>query len=256
MWLRLRQVAFVARALEPVVEDLRVVLGIEVCHHDPAVGKYGLHNALLPVGNQFIEVVAPTEEGTAGGRYLDRRGGDGGYMVILQTGDHPPRRQHVKDLGIRLVGDTQHETYDGMQLHPRDTGGTFLEIDAQLGPGALDRDGPWDPAGPRWKAAQRLDRVDGITAAEIQADDPAALAARWAQILQLPVAADAGGRLALALDGASLRFAPATDGRPEGLGGIDVRALDRGRVLAAARERGSRVEGDTVLLGGVRVNLV
>ena len=38
-----------------------------VCHRDPAVGKYGLENALLPVGTNFLEVVAPVEANTAAG---------------------------------------------------------------------------------------------------------------------------------------------------------------------------------------------
>ena len=91
-WLRLRQIAFVAHDLEPVVQDLQSVLGLDVCFHDPDLDVFGLHNALLPVGTQFVEVVAPIREGTAGGRYLDRRGGDGGYMVITHTDDHPRRR--------------------------------------------------------------------------------------------------------------------------------------------------------------------
>jgi hypothetical protein len=68
------------------------VLGVKVCYRDPGVGKYGLENALFPIGNQLLEVVAPVEENTAGGRYLDRRGGDGGYMAITQCDDHAPRR--------------------------------------------------------------------------------------------------------------------------------------------------------------------
>ncbi|MBT7756607.1 MAG: hypothetical protein HN732_04725, partial [Rhodospirillaceae bacterium] len=68
--LRLRQICLVAHELAPAVDDLCEVLGLATCHHDPAVGAYGLENALLPVGTNFLEVVAPTESGTAGGRYL------------------------------------------------------------------------------------------------------------------------------------------------------------------------------------------
>ena len=87
--IRMRQICLVARSLAPVVDELRAGLGLEVCHRDPGVGKYGLENALFPVGDGFLEVVAPVREGTTAGRYLERRGGDGGYMVILQCDDHP-----------------------------------------------------------------------------------------------------------------------------------------------------------------------
>ncbi|MFP6617563.1 MAG: hypothetical protein VCB26_14260, partial [Candidatus Hydrogenedentota bacterium] len=66
MWLRLRQICLVAEKLAPVEEALCDVLGIKVCYRDPGVGRFGLENALFPIGNQLLEVVAPTEENTAG----------------------------------------------------------------------------------------------------------------------------------------------------------------------------------------------
>ncbi|HTI54640.1 MAG TPA: hypothetical protein VMC04_10435, partial [Verrucomicrobiae bacterium] len=72
--LRMRQICLVARSLAPVVDEIRSVLGLEVCHRDPGVGKFGLENALFPVGDSYLEVVAPVRDGTTAGRYLDRRG--------------------------------------------------------------------------------------------------------------------------------------------------------------------------------------
>ena len=90
MWLRLRQICLVARDIEQVTQAFQTIFGLEVCHIDPNVGKYGLENRLLPIGNQILEIVAPTQPDTAAGRYLERRGGDGGYMVITQCDDHAP----------------------------------------------------------------------------------------------------------------------------------------------------------------------
>lgn len=75
MWLRLRQIAGVAAKLQSVEDAMTSVLGVEVCCRDPGVGYFGLENALFPIGNQLLEVVAPVKEGTVGGRYLERRGG-------------------------------------------------------------------------------------------------------------------------------------------------------------------------------------
>mgnify|MGYP004300723421 CR=1 FL=1 len=47
----------VAEELAPAVDALSDVLGLATCFHDPAVGVYGLENALLPVGTNFLEVV-------------------------------------------------------------------------------------------------------------------------------------------------------------------------------------------------------
>jgi hypothetical protein len=254
MWLRLRQTAFIARKLAPIVDDMREVFGLEVGFRDPGVKTFGLENAIFPVGNQFIEVVAPIQEGTAGGRYLDRRGGDGGYMVILQCDNHAPRKRRVAELGVRKALEADEARYKIMQLHPRDTRGSFLEIDEQVG--GEDPDGPWSPAGPNWKTAVRTDVVRAIAAAEIQSPEPDVVAARWSEILELPVERDPKGRPALHLQNASLRFVKDADGRGEGLGALDVVAVDRKRLLDAAERRGRRVSDNQVMVCGMRFNLV
>jgi hypothetical protein len=256
MWLRLRQIALVAERLASVERDLTEVLGIRVCYRDPGVATFGLENALMPIGNQLLEVVAPLRDGTAGGRYLTRRGGPGGYMVITQCDDHQPRRQRVKELGIRIVNQFETHEFRNMQLHPKDTGGSFFEIDEQLGADAHALDGPWEPAGPDWQAGRAVERVSGIAAAEIQCDDPAVVAARWASIAETPLTATSRGEPCLVLDNARLRFVPCSDGRPEGLGGIDVICRDHEAVLAAARARNAVSGPEQVYLCGLRINLL
>ncbi len=254
MWLRMRQIAGVAAELKPVEEDLIDILGIEVCYRDSGIDFFGLENALFPIGNQLLEVVAPIQENTAGGRYLDRRGGDSGYMVITQCDDHPPRRQRVEALGVRIVHDNTSNQFINMQLHPRDTGGTFFEIDQQLGENALERDGPWHPAGPDWQAGQRLDRVTGIKAAEIQCDDPEMVARKWAEIAETDLDLS-DGTFVLAMENADVRFVPCMDTRPEGLGGIDLEVVDRDAILAAAEKRGKISGENQVYLCGMRMNV-
>ena len=82
-YLRLRQICLVARDLRKAEDDVRAIFGVEACYHDLNVGKYGLQNALFPMGDKLLEVVVPTRDGTAAGRFLDRFGARGGYMVIL-----------------------------------------------------------------------------------------------------------------------------------------------------------------------------
>lgn len=257
MWLRLRQIALVAEKLAPIEQQFHDVLGLNVVFRDPGVGHFGLENALFPVGNQFIEVVAPIRENTAGGRYLERRGGDGGYMFITQCDDHAPRRKRVEALGIRIVNQFEHHSFRNMQLHPKDTGGTFFEIDEQLGPGAHDADGPWEPAGNDAARARELRSalVTGIVAAEIQCDDPAAVAQRWSEIAELPLERDSAGNPAIQFGETRARFVPCNDGRPEGLAGLDLRCTDVETVKRAAARIGAD-RGDHVALCGMRLRLV
>jgi hypothetical protein len=121
MNLRMRQICLVARELAPTVKTFREVFGLDVCFRDPGVGKYGLENAPFPIGNGFLEVVAPTRERTTAGRYLDRRGGDGGYMVITQCADLAPRGARCEAIGVRVANENRHAGYHELQIHPRGT---------------------------------------------------------------------------------------------------------------------------------------
>ena len=244
--IRMRQICLVARQLAPVVDEIQSVLELPVCHRDPGVGKYGLENALFPVGDGFLEVVAPVRDGTTAGRYLDRRGGDGGYMVITQCDDLAPRRKRCEAVGVRIANEIGYPEYRELQLHPRDVGGAMLSFAWQSG--ARSPGGPWHPAAARGAAegepsayqksstsstTQPSKLIQGMTAAELQSDDPDRLARRWSEVIERPVRMQDGQRV-IALDDATLRFTEATDGRGEGLAGLDVACADparRGLVL-------------------------
>lgn len=258
MWIRLRQIAVVAADLHQAGLDIGTVLGAEACFTDPGVKQFGLKNTLWPIGTQFLEVVTPIAENTAAGRYAARRGGgDTGYMVITQVDDAPQRRARAAELGIRIAFDmSSPETgHDGMQLHPADTGGTFFELDQMTGEGGDTPGGPWWPAGKNWEPYVRTAQVGGISAAELQSPDPERLAARWSEIAEIDLTADAEGHPVIPLENATIRFVPETDGRGEGLGGIDVIANDRDAILAGARARDCYVSDDEVAVAGLRVYL-
>lgn len=215
-WTRLRQIALVVSDLEAALADLDRAFGLQVAYRDPAVAAFGLANAVLPIGTQFVEVVSPTRQGTAAGRQLERLGGDGGYMVICHTDDHPRRRRRVDDLGVRVAFEAAEGDYRIMQLHPADTGGTFLEVDYQ--PGGDDPWGPWNPAGPDWQSASR--GRGAISAVTVASADPDRTARRWSEIMEVDL--EAGGR-SVVLDNARIRFVP---GAVETLAGVTVTGVD------------------------------
>jgi len=257
MPLSLRQICLVAAELKPAVQDLKTVLGLEVCHVDPDVGIFGVENSLLALGTNFIEVVAPTREKTAAGRYLERRGGDGGYMIITQATSVEYQnacRKRAQDMGIRIAWEAPHGTGNFMQLHPADTGGSFFEIDWDEN---NNHCGNWAPAGGSgWESFVKVDVVTAIKAAELQSSDPVALAKRWSAITDIPLRQSAAGHPEMALRNAHIRFVEATDGRGEGLAAIDIEAADPRRLLQSADKRGFKNSETQVSICGMRFNLV
>jgi hypothetical protein len=247
--MRLRQVALVARELEPVVEDLCAVLGLEVCFRDPLVGEFGLHNALMPIGDRFLEVVSPTREGTTAGRLLEKRRGDGGYMVIVQTDDLARERRRMAELGVRIVWQIELPDASTIHLHPRDVGAAIVSLDQMRPPES------WRWGGPEWRKHVRSDVTQGLVGAELESPDPRALAERWGQVFGRkpePIGEDA---FSLALDAGTLRCVR-EGGRGEGVSGIDVAVADPAEVIARARRRGLPVEADAVRICGTRIRLV
>lgn len=181
-FLRLRQVCLVAADLEREAAKVRQVLGLEECYRDGNVAKYGLHNVLFPVGTSFLEIVSPTRPGTAAGRFLERNGR--GYMVIMDCDDPDRYRKRAEALGIRVANLIRHDSYFGVQLHPRDTGAAMLEFNSTVG--GADPMGPYAPAGPDWQRAVRKDIVRRLISIEIESPDPEGLAARWGKLFELP----------------------------------------------------------------------
>lgn len=257
MSIRLRQICLVANKLAPVIEDFKAIFGLEVCFIDKGVAVFGLENSLMPVGNNFIEVVAPVKEHTAAGRYLKRRRGDGGYMVICQcdsAATQLARKERARTLNIRVAWEHETAEFHGMQLHPADTGGAFFEIDWDA---KGEPEGNWGPAGgSKWPSARHTDVITDYTAVELQSADPRGLAERWSSIAEIPLRKDARGRFEMPLDNATVRFVEVSDGRGEGLGGIDIRVADRKRLMEAAAACGCRVSDDQVNICGTRFYLV
>ena len=172
--LRLRQVVVAARDLDATVQRIAETLDLTVCFNDPSVAEFGLHNALLTVGDQFIEVVSPIRAGTAAGRLLDRRDAAvTAYMVMFEVDDLDARMAAVAAGGVRTVWSGDHELIRGRHLHPGDLGGAIVSLDETHPPGS------WYWAGPNWQPNVDNAVVTAIAGFAIAVDDPASVMARW-----------------------------------------------------------------------------
>lgn len=241
-----------ARELAAPADDIKAIFGLAECHHDPNVAVYGLENVLFPVGTDFIEIVAPTRDGTAAGRFLDRHGGRHGYMLIMDCEDPARRQAHCATLGARTANLIRHEGYLGVQLHPKDTGGAMLEFNHTTG--GEDPRGPYGPAGGRWQDAIRQEVVRRMLAAQIDCPDPEEFSGRWGKLLERPVRPSGDGKFRIALDSGAIEFHPA-DRADAVLAGLELEVVSRDQVLRAARARGRVDENGEIVVCGVRIQI-
>ncbi|MDT0275489.1 VOC family protein [Blastococcus goldschmidtiae] len=230
---RLRQLVLAAHDRAPVEQALQELLAATAPHHDPGVGRFGLTNAVLAAGCDFVEVVSPSTPGTAAGRWLARNGGDGGYMLMI---DGPPTltaHDRHTGLGVREVHRVELPDVVDVHLHPRDTGGVLLALDS------VDPAGSWRWAGPAWTGSSPT-CAGGLREVTIMVPDPGEVARRWAALLDITAV------------GSDCRL-PLDDGRQHlsfVAGAGDVAAVTAARLALPG------VEHRAAVVGGVRFDIV
>ena len=248
--MRLRQVALVSGKLAEVAQQFEDVFGLNVAYNDPHIQHYGLKNAVLPAGASFIEIVEPIREDASAARHLKRRGGDAGYMIILQVADAPKEQARAEALGVRVVDKIDRPDYYCAHFHPADFGGMLVSFDQQRSEADfLEADGDWMPAGPDWRGAQSK-RVQDIAAVTLSTSDPAALARRWSELTDCPL--DKKDPLRLQLDHGEIRFVQGEPGGPTLISRLDLAVDDVDAVWNAAESAKLDVSSDGILIGGIR----
>ena len=147
---KLRQIAMMVNDLPESIDLYGRILGMEASRVGE-LPQFGLKNAVLPAGNgTFVELLAPSDQGSAGARFLQRRG-EAPYLMIFETREYDRLIPHLRDLGVRITGETQHDGTRSAFLHPASCNGAFLEIIE-----VTDSDNPWPAAGPDWEASDHL----------------------------------------------------------------------------------------------------
>ncbi|MGF7162388.1 hypothetical protein FHS85_004042 [Rhodoligotrophos appendicifer] len=260
--IRLRQICLMTAALEPAIDTLMEVFGLTVCYGKADLSRYGiayvppppfqaeffakhgLVSAQLPIGETFLELVAPTRADTPAGRFLERRG-PGGYMVITEVEDTRLYAARIEAEGVRLAGTVDYPTYHELQLDPRDMGAAILSFSMQREGRPFD--GGWYPGGPDWQR-RAAPGFTAIRVAELAVKAPADVAAKWGAVIGRPVV-EQDGIARIGLEGSEIRFVPDVSGRPDRLDSLHIEMDD----FRAAQER-ARAKGLCVEHGGIGCN--
>ncbi len=176
---KLRQIAMMVNDLPEAIDLYGRVLGMTPCRAG-ALPQFGLDNAVLPAGNgTFVELLAPAGGDSAGARFLQRRG-EAPYMVIFETAEYDRLILHLRDLGVRITGETQHDGSRSAFLHPSSCNGAFLEIIEVTEP-----TNPWPAAGPDWQSATHQPGTLQLRQIAIIVHDLDAAIAHWSALFGL-----------------------------------------------------------------------
>ncbi len=245
--MKLRQIALVANDLPEIRDRFFAWLGIDDAFVDEGVAQFGLQNIVMTIGETYLEVVSPVHEGTTAGRLLQRRGGDGGYMVIVQAEDWHRELKRIADSDIEIVWQTDTGKAQALHMHPRDVPGAIASIDGMAPPEE------WYWAGPGWqqRAAQNVSAITGVA---IQSGDPLGVAQRWGRAYQRKID-ESTAIPTLRFEQGEVRFVQDEDGRGDGVHTVDLSTADVDAMLRSAAALGLPVDGENVKICGTLFRL-
>ena len=212
---RLRQIVIATDDRDRVVDELIDKFDLEVCYEDPGVAAFGLVNALLCIGDQFLEVIMPVTSDAPARRWIDRNGGDGGYMAIFQFDDLAVARARAASIEAPIVWKSDFPHVAGTHLHPKFMGGAIVSLDW------ADPPSSWAWAGQHWSEHVRTKVLDAISGIEVEGANEA----RWRAVLgpeadMVHYSAAQGNRISAFMLHASDR---SRAGERHQIGGVEIR---------------------------------
>ena len=104
-------------------------LGLTIAHEE-TVEHEQVRTAMIPVGESRIELLEPTSESSAVGRFLKKRG-EGLHHVALHVDNIAASLEALKSKGLRLISEEVQVGAGGhlyFFVHPSSAGGVLLEI--------------------------------------------------------------------------------------------------------------------------------
>ena len=104
-------------------------LGLEVAGFE-TVESERVKVALLPAGESRLELLESTDERSAIGRHLSRRG-EGIHHLTLEVEDLPAAMARLRERGVRLLGEAPRTGAGGRRVafvHPKSAAGVLVEL--------------------------------------------------------------------------------------------------------------------------------
>ncbi|MEX0658536.1 MAG: methylmalonyl-CoA epimerase [Egibacteraceae bacterium] len=126
---RIDHVGYAVEDLAEAIDYHRRLYGAEVAHRE-RMERDGVDEALLAVGDSFIQLLAPTRDDSPVGRFLERNG-PGVHHVGYGVADVAATLADLKEQGVRVVDDHPRPGSRGCTvafLHPKGAMGVLVEL--------------------------------------------------------------------------------------------------------------------------------
>jgi len=129
MFARVDHIGVAVEDLDAAIALHEQTYGMAVAHRE-VVEEQGVEAVLLDVGENHVELLAPTGPDTPVGKFLAKKG-PGMHHVAYQVDDIESTLAALKEAGLRLIDETPRTGIRNSRvafLHPSTAGGLLTEI--------------------------------------------------------------------------------------------------------------------------------
>ncbi len=126
---KIEHVAIAVADLESAVAHYAKVWGLQVEHRE-RVEDQGVEEAMLPLGESYLQLLGATGPDTTVGRFLAKRG-EGLHHVAYEVEDLEAALVQLKENGVRLIDEAPRRGGRGHMVafvHPRGNHGLLVEL--------------------------------------------------------------------------------------------------------------------------------
>jgi methylmalonyl-CoA/ethylmalonyl-CoA epimerase len=126
---KIEHVALAVADLDAALAHYRDVWGIEAEHRE-TVADQGVEEAMLPLGDSYLQLLGPTGPDTTVGKFVARRG-EGLHHIAYEVDDLVATLADLKGKGVRLIDEEPRVGGRGHMVafvHPSSNHGLLVEL--------------------------------------------------------------------------------------------------------------------------------
>ena len=126
---KIEHIALAVQDLDAAVAHYKDVWGLEVSHREQ-VEDQGVEEAMLPIGESFLQLLGPTGPDTTVGKFIEHRG-EGLHHIAYEVPDLEGALAELKERGVRLIDEVPRRGGRGHMVafvHPKGNHGLLVEL--------------------------------------------------------------------------------------------------------------------------------
>ena len=126
---KIQHVAIAVADMDAALAFYRETWVLQVSRREQVESDH-IEEAMLPLGDSFLQLIAPTSDDSAVARFLERRG-EGLHHIAYEVDDIGASLEGLRAAGATLIDDQPRRGGGGHMVafvHPKDNNGVLVEL--------------------------------------------------------------------------------------------------------------------------------